>query len=519
MSRPIAFLGYSVLALALIVGCRKKPAPTNGNSETTTTSGETTSTEGTKLSTEGTKSSTEGTKSSTSTTEKSKTSAATTSTEKTAVSTTSTTGSKTPTETTKPETATTGTAKTTPKTATESKPAVAQTPGKEKHPNDEVAVTGPVPASAMKSETPAGKLAVDPLDWPNWRGPEQDRISRETGLIDHWSPDPKAKDNHILWQSEEAAGRCTPIVMNGRLYTLCRYKPGTRYEQEQVLCLDAATGKRLWRVTHNMFLTTVPAERIGWASIVGDPTTGRIYAYGTNCLMRCLEGATGKIVWERSLAEEFGFLSIFGGRTNYPILSGDLVIVSAVDTDWGKKAVPAHRFMGLDKATGEVRWFNQGTTPKPPDTTFGTPTLKVVDSQLQFIDGTSDGAVWGFEPRTGRPLWKYLMLRRGLNCSPIVEGTTVYMCQNEENLDNFTTGMITAFTREAPGELRRQIRRSHAPQGADPVEIARQNDQQEHAMLAAAGRRPAVLPRQRQQFLCHRCGQGEDHPEGSAQGR
>jgi outer membrane protein assembly factor BamB len=306
-------------------------------------------------------------------------------------------------------------------------------------------------ASARPSGDQPASKTIDPLDWPNWRGPEQNRISRETGLIDHWDPDPKVKDNNVLWVSEEAAGRCTPIVMNGKLYTICRHLPGDKHEQEQVLCLDAATGKVLWQSLRNMYLSDVPAERVGWASVVGDPTTGRIYAYRSNCLMECLDGETGKSIWSRPLHEEFGFLSVFGGRTNFPIVFEDVVIVSAVETGWGDKSLPAHRFMALDKNTGEIRWFNAGTTERPEDTTFSTPTVAVVDGELQLIEGSSDGAVWGFEPRTGKPLWKYQMSRRGLSCSPVVDGDTIYMCQNEENLDNRTTGMVSAFSAKREG--------------------------------------------------------------------
>ncbi len=138
----------------------------------------------------------------------------------------------------------------------------------------------------------------DPLDWPNWRGPEQNRISRETGLIDHW--DPETKEN-VLWVNDDAGSISSPIVMRGKVYSIGRFKPGEVHEQEQVVCVDADSGKTLWQTKHNMFLAGVPAERVGWASVVGDPTTGRVYSYGTNCLMQCLDGDTGKVIWERSL--------------------------------------------------------------------------------------------------------------------------------------------------------------------------------------------------------------------------
>ncbi len=78
------------------------------------------------------------------------------------------------------------------------------------------------------------------MDWPNWRGPEQNRISRETGLIDKWDPD---SGENVLWKCPQAAGISSPIVMNGKVYMQVRYKPDTKDEQEEVICLDADTGQ------------------------------------------------------------------------------------------------------------------------------------------------------------------------------------------------------------------------------------------------------------------------------------
>ena len=94
--------------------------------------------------------------------------------------------------------------------------------------------------------------------------------------------------------------------------------------------------------------------------------------------------------------EEFGFLSVYGGRTNFPVVFDDLVIISSVDTGWGDQAPPAHRFVAFDKNTGELRWCNAGTTPLPEDTTYSTPTIAVIDGQMQLIEGSSDGACGRF---------------------------------------------------------------------------------------------------------------------------
>jgi outer membrane protein assembly factor BamB len=299
------------------------------------------------------------------------------------------------------------------------------------------------------SLTAASSFAKDAMDWPNWRGPEQNRVSRETGLIDHFDLDTK---ENVLWRVPEAAGISSPIVMNGKVYTQVRYKPDTKEEQEEVICLNADTGKILWENRWNVYLSDVPAERVGWSSVCGDPDTGYVYSLGVNGNMSCINGETGKTIWTRSLGEEFGMISPYGGRTHPPSLFEDLVIINAVMTGWGDTSLPAQRILALDKKTGETRWFSH-TKERPEDTVFGTPTYVAIDGQMQMIMGGADGAVWGFQPRTGKPLWNFRMSRRGISATPFVLGDKVFATQNEENLDNHTQGSLTCFTVGGSGDI------------------------------------------------------------------
>jgi outer membrane protein assembly factor BamB len=303
-------------------------------------------------------------------------------------------------------------------------------------------------AASASSKSAGSKM--DPLDWPNWRGPEQNRVSRELNLVDRWDP---ANDENVLWKNDELGGISTPTVMDGRLYTLVRHAPGTPQEQEKVICVDAATGKKLWENRFNVYLSDVPAERVGWSSCVGDPTTGHVYAMGVNGFLQCLEGATGKTVWSHSLNELYGLLSTYGGRTNIPVVFGDYLITSAVMTGWGEMAVPAHRLIAFNKHTGEPVWLN-GTKPRPEDTTYSTPFLTVLDGEAAMVFGSSDGAVWAMQPRTGKPIWNFQVSRRGLNASPVVTPDGVVIMGNaEENLDNQSMGAVIAFKGQGKGDI------------------------------------------------------------------
>ncbi len=293
--------------------------------------------------------------------------------------------------------------------------------------------------------------ADDPYDWPTWRGPEQNGISRETGIVDSF--DPETKEN-ILWQRDDLGTRSSPIVMNGKLYTMARAFPGTANEGERVICLDAATGETVWENIFPVYLSDVPDTRVGWSCVTGDPETGNVYANGVCGLFFCLDGATGDIKWSYPLHEAFGSLSTYGGRTNVPVVFEDLVITSAVVIGWGDMARPAHRFIAFDKKTGEVQWFN-GTRPLPYDTTYSTPVVTVLNGQRAMVFGSGDGGVWAMQPRTGKPIWNYEFSRRGVNVTPAVHDGIVYIGHSEENADagNNKMGSVVALKGDLTGDI------------------------------------------------------------------
>ncbi|MEM9187410.1 MAG: PQQ-binding-like beta-propeller repeat protein [Planctomycetota bacterium] len=312
-------------------------------------------------------------------------------------------------------------------------------------------------SSLLVASAPLAPLGYA-ADWPNWRGPTHNNTSVETTLPADWSPRGGAGSN-LIWKSEELAGRSTPIVMAGRLYTLVRDQPGTELEGEKLVCADAATGKVVWQHRFNVYLSDVPDTRVGWSSVVGDPDTGRVYAQGVCGYFCCLDGASGEVVWQRSLHEELGLLSTYGGRTNFPLVYRDTVITSAVvigwgDTPrWGLLAKPAHRFLAFDKATGELRWLS-GTRLIPYDTTYSTPVLTTIGAQDLLVFGSGDGAVWGMQAATGKTVWHAQLSRRGINTSPVVSPDgKVFIGHSEENLIGSSLGAFVAVDGASSGRI------------------------------------------------------------------
>ncbi len=282
-------------------------------------------------------------------------------------------------------------------------------------------------------------MGDEPVDWYRWRGPEMNGASREKNLPDTWSLD----GENLLWRNSGYGTRCTPIVMNNRIYFISRDKPETTQEGEKTVCLNAETGELIWESAHNMFLSDAPAERIGWASVVGDPETGNVYALGLGCMFQCLDGETGEILWQRAMNEEYGMLSTYGGRTNYPEIFENLVIISGVITQWGDYAVPAHRFIAFDKHTGEPVWL-MSTRVRPEDTTYTTPVFTTFNGQAAMVFGGADGAIYAVQPRTGKVIWKYEVSPRGFNTTPLVVDDRVYCAHAEKNKAD-TTILGAAF--------------------------------------------------------------------------
>ncbi|MEX2316920.1 MAG: PQQ-binding-like beta-propeller repeat protein [Pirellulales bacterium] len=302
------------------------------------------------------------------------------------------------------------------------------------------------------------RTGPDPLDWPNWRGPQQNRISMEKDLVDNWKPEGGAGSN-LIWKREDLGGRTSPIVMRGKLYTIVRDQPEKPNEGEMVVCVDAATGETIWKHRFNVYLSDVPDTRIGWSAPVGDPETGRIYVQGVCGYFCCLDGETGKVIWDRSLHEEFGLVSTYGGRTNVPIVFEDTVLISAVIVGWGDEpkwgglARPAHRFLCFDKATGELRWLN-GTGISPYDTTYSTPTLMPIAGQQALVFASGDGGVWALQPRTGKSIWNYTLSRAGVNISPIVAPDgRVYVSHAKSNPFGNSQGSVVALDGTKSGKL------------------------------------------------------------------
>jgi outer membrane protein assembly factor BamB len=282
-------------------------------------------------------------------------------------------------------------------------------------------------------------------DWPDWRGPARTGVSNETGLPSTWSPE----GQNLAWKAPYG-GRSGPVVFGDHLYLQNTSESG-ELEQERVMCFQADTGKLLWEHKYNVFTSDVPAHRIAWSSPVVDPATGNVFAISANGLLMSLN-KDGKVLWERSFAEEFGMWTTHGGRMSTPIIDGDRVIVSGITFAWGQLAGGAHRFISVDKTTGQVLWVSS-PEGRPTDTIYANPFVADVNGTRTFFSGGSDGAILALKISTGEKIWSWLVSKRGLNTAALMVGPDVIVSHSEENIISNEMGMLAAVPADTRGEL------------------------------------------------------------------
>ena len=284
-------------------------------------------------------------------------------------------------------------------------------------------------------------------DWPSWRGHGQNGVSDETGLPSTWS----IEGENLVW-SDTWVGRSTPAVFDGRVCANGRTGNGVT-EKETVACWNAENGTKLWQHSFGIANTTVPFNRVGWGNVTGDAETGYLYAMNIDGHLNTFD-RDGSIVWSWRLAENLGRASGYGGRTSTPVVDEDHVILSIIGALWGDYGgPPRHRYFAFDKRTGEVQWIATPGGNVFDMNTQSVPVVTVINGQRLLIDGNADGHIYALQARTGKKVWEYNLSKRGINVSPIVDGSTVYVGHSEENVDQGTMGRVVAIDATGTGDV------------------------------------------------------------------
>jgi outer membrane protein assembly factor BamB len=282
-------------------------------------------------------------------------------------------------------------------------------------------------------------------DWPEWRGPQRDGRSSETNLPSTWSP----SGDNLAWRIP-IGSRSSPVAFGNRLY-LNTPTGDVANTQERLVALDAETGKIVWERRFSLYLSDVPQHRASWASPAVDPETGNIYLFTVAAQLICM-APDGKVLWDRSLPDEYGAVTTHGGRTTSPIVEGDKVILNALILAWGDLNRTGNRYFAFDKRTGQTVWISSPQA-RHYDTNYSTPVVATIDGTRALVVGGTDGVYHALKVNTGEKIWSIEVSKRAILNSPLVRDNVAYVTHGEENVDTTEMGMIAAVDATKTGVL------------------------------------------------------------------
>lgn len=238
-------------------------------------------------------------------------------------------------------------------------------------------------------------------DWPQWLGKDRDGVWKETGLLDKF---PKGGPKK-LWTAKVGAGYAGPAVADGKVFVTDRTldegqkTPDGGFTNpevgggERVLCLDAKTGKELWK---HEYPCKYKVQYSSGPRCTPTVDGELVYTLGTMGDLRCLKVKDGELVWKKNFMTDYKAPVPVWGFSSHPLVDGDLLICLVGGSD-------DRLVVAFDKKTGEQKWAAEkaagdlGYCP-PMIYTFGkTRTLVVWHPK----------AVFGLDPVTGKRLWKH----------------------------------------------------------------------------------------------------------------
>ncbi|MCU1265855.1 MAG: outer rane biosis protein BamB [Acidobacteria bacterium] len=241
-------------------------------------------------------------------------------------------------------------------------------------------------------------------EWPQWRGPNRDGISKETGLLKQWPADGPP----LIWKAKGAGrGYSTLSVSGGRLFTM-----GLRGDREFVIAFDVATGKEVWATAHGSAYHDSRGD-----GPRGTPTVdgNSVYALGGNGDLSCLDAKTGKILWAMNVLQKFGGHNIGWGISESPLVIGEKILVNA--------GGPGASIVALNKKDGTLIWKSQSDKA---GYSSGMPVQ--IGNTTQVVFFTDQRAV-GLDLKDGKLFWEYARAANDTAnvATPIVRGNHVFI--------------------------------------------------------------------------------------------
>jgi outer membrane protein assembly factor BamB len=272
-------------------------------------------------------------------------------------------------------------------------------------------IAGSFLVAASGADAPPRNPKGAPAEWPQWRGPNRDGISPDTGLLQDWEHKPPK----LLWTAEGLGGGYASVsVAGGRIYTTGNHPAG-----QSVVCINATNGKVLWK---QPITTTVPKHGYPGTRCTPSLDGDHLYAIATSGKIACLKATDGREVWSKDFQSTWHGKMMSGwGFSESPLVDDDRVLCTPGAED--------AMLVALDKLTGKEIWRSR--VPPGDSGKTGAAYSSIVISNAcgvkQYVQLIGRGVI-GVRASDGKLLWEYNNVANGTANipTPLVSGDYVF---------------------------------------------------------------------------------------------
>ena len=240
-------------------------------------------------------------------------------------------------------------------------------------------------------------------DWPQWRG-----IGRDCKVTGFKAPSSWPAELKQEWKVTVGFGDATPVLTRNRIYLNTR-----QGNDEVILCLDAATGKELWKNQYPSAAVTGPAASHPGPRSTPSVSDGKVVTFGATAILTCLDAKTGTVIWRRENPNNT-VPQFFTGMS--PLIVDNLCIAHIGTKDNGE-------VLALDLKTGNEKWKWTGDGPA-----YASPSIMTIDGKKHLIVQTEKNLM-ALNLADGKLIWQIAaqVQQRFYNCvSPYIDGQIIY---------------------------------------------------------------------------------------------